>query len=144
MITIQFTQSPDLDLLTTHEVLFDRYTLSQGAAADLIINDQDFPLSPIELVIADRQLHFNAAQNPYLHNGKKNIGKKILKIGDRITVGQTTFSIVAFSQTEIKQEQHLRARYNEMNESSPDAGIIVDDIEEELLRLQLAENEVGK
>lgn len=140
MITIEFIHSPDQDIITRFDFLFDRIALSQKAPADLIIADPDFPHQPIGLRMEADRLVLLPDDTPYLHNGKKMLGVRRLSQNDEITIGKTSFRILSFSTTEQSYEQRLRQKFQEINQSSPDIAVILDLLEEELLHLQVEEN----
>ena len=141
MITIEFIHSPDPEIITRYEFMFDHVTLGKKNPANLLINDSDFPSHPIGLKIVADKLHLMSLDTAYLYNGKKVVGEMRLSIGDELTFGQSTFRIISFSSTEQSYEQRLRHRFQEINQSSPDAAVILDLLEEELLHLQVEENQ---
>lgn len=142
MIKLHFIQSPDRDILTQFDVLWDSYFLSRLSQGDLVVNDPEWPSHGFRLIVDHDSLLLDARNFPFLCNGKKIIGKKPLKRGDKISLGQTTFVIDDFGLSEKTNEQRLRDRYQEVGESSPDTALLIDEMEEELMRIQLEENKL--
>lgn len=144
MIVIDFLHSPDEDLLTRFQFHYDRIELGASSNSNLLINDPDWQDLSIKLQLTAQFLRLDVGETAYLLNGKKIIGSKLLSKNDQITLGNTTFKIIDFYQSEISYEKRLRDRFQEINQTYPDVAILLDGLEEELLKLQVLENQTGK
>ena len=140
MITLKFLASPDSDILREFEFLFDSITLGSGRPANLIVRDTSVLPLHIRLQVIDNKLFIHGENITYTVNGKKLSGNKYCLIGDVIGIGDTSFKLISFLNTQIGSEEKLRAHYKELEDTRPDITMLLEALEHELLKLQIKEN----
>jgi len=95
MLELEFTASPDQEILGLYQTFKLRLVVGNTLKDDLIIRDQGlsgemFALEMLPQGVLGKNLQEEQA---YLVNGKKFLGAKILQVGDQIQLGATKFTI---------------------------------------------------
>lgn len=145
MIEIEFTNSPAPEVIG--KFIFRRKIVLLGSAdnAHLLIDDDDICPMHFELKLVSDTLYGRncGGADHFIVNGKKFVGTKIIKFGDEITIGSTTFKVTSFIPTTKSEEDMLKERYDAVSNDHPDISMLLSTLEDELLRIQLEENKQG-
>lgn len=137
MITIEILKTIDQSLLNTFTFNQDKVKLGNHKLSDLIIFHSE--LLYCDLYLSDEML-FISCNSTILINGKKISGEKALKINDEVSFNNTVFKIKEFNANSMTKESLLREKYQEISETRPDISLVMDSIENEILKIQTIEN----
>lgn len=100
MIHFEITQSPDDNARTHFQFHFNQIYLGR---TDGHLHIQDSALAPnhlmLEVIENDLLVHPQPTVESYLLNGKRATSVRKIKIGDQITLGQTTLKVLSFTLT---------------------------------------------
>ena len=99
MLELEFISSPDTEILGLYQTFLLKLVVGNTLKDDLIIRDHQLVGEMFALEMLPQGVLGKNLQDayPYLVNGKKFQGAKILNVGDKITLGATVFTIKSYT-----------------------------------------------
>lgn len=141
MIEISVNSSPDIESKGKYRY-YKNFIRIGNNNGDVIISDPEIINSHLILEISEEGVL--AKKNPqiasYLVNEKKTTGNKKLKLGDKITLGTTTFQILFFEFTKASSKKETINQNLEMimsDQSFENVQHIIEFIEEDLSKIKI-------
>jgi hypothetical protein len=135
MIQFQFTKCPDLILLGTYEIDEKIFTLGCSIKAEIIIQDEK--IEPIHLIFECSRdgLYVSSKDLVFFQlNNKKMSGKKLLKLNDKVLIGETEFVLTAYTFPEhIFLHSEIPQKYQEVKMNDPAKFQIIKELERLIL-----------
>jgi hypothetical protein len=139
MIQFQFTKCPDLILLGSYEIDEKVFTLGCSMKAEIIIQDEK--IEPIHLIFECSRDGLYVSSKDLLFfqlNNKKISGKKLLKLNDRILIGETEFSLSQYTFPEhIFLHSEIPQKYQEVKANDPTKFQIIKELERIILEIEM-------
>ena len=133
MITIFVLDSPDLVSLGEHIFPFENVKIGLKLKNSLVIDDKSIKDEVISLSLTKDHLFLNS-KNFIKLNNKKIKGKLRLKIGDKISIGQTTLRIENFDCSKIESNDEYYNALEQLSKEDPDSYAVIEFFENEYAR----------
>ena len=128
MIHFEVIKSSDENVLAQFNYFQNQIYIGRNQG-DLWINDNELLNSHImlEVIGNDLLIHPQKEVPFYLINGKRASVIRKLKVGDKITIGQTTLQISSFAETEKEsKKQILNEKLNQLIEMNASRLIVIE------------------
>jgi len=136
MIAIEFTKSPDEDILNCrYERLQRKITVGSTRNHNIIISDPEINNSTMTLSTDQDGVWVdnNDKHNYYLSNQKKVSGKKLHHVNDEITIGKTTFKIIHYKhQTHPDKIAEFKYLKKQQEHKNPSLKLLLEKLKHEL------------
>ncbi len=142
MIKLEFTKSPDSEILGIQKRPASSITIGSSHQADIVIFDQALKNLHLSLFVLDNNMWIKNFSNVdfYHSNNKKISGKKIHQVNSIISIGSTEFKILDYKGYEIiDHTEQLKEQYKTILSTNPDQFKIIQKIEAELFALHKLE-----
>lgn len=127
MIEFEVVESSDLNSLSTYQ-FFQNQVYIGRTSGDLLIQDSNLHSSHaiIEIVENELLLHPQKDVEFFLINGKRATAIRKIKVGDKITLGQTTLRVLRFEPVFTKTRKEIldQKLATLLEENSPRLSII--------------------
>jgi len=138
MITIEFQFTSDEDLKGSYTTYKRKITLGHSSRCDLPIEDSQLIDEHLVLQTSKEGLICSSiGQGKYLVNGKSIVGTLLLKKGDQVSLGSSSFNIVDFQDVEVENtSEFMKDKYKELVTSEPDLADVFDVIKFELIEAE--------
>ena len=139
MLELEFTASPDQEILGLYQTFKLRLVVGNTLKDDLIIRDKSlgggcFALEMLPQGVLGKNLQ---EEQGYLVNGKKFLGAKILQINDQIQIGETHFTIKSYTAPQDTGSlEVMRQHFTEIQENYPQLLPLMAALEKELVLLE--------
>ncbi len=139
MLELEFTSSPDQEILGLYQTFKLRLVVGNTLKDDLIIRDQGlcgemFALEMLPQGVLGKNLQEEQA---YLVNGKKFLGAKILQVGDQIQLGATKFTIKNYvAPRDTRSLEVMRQALEEIKQNHAPLLAVMAALEKELVLLE--------
>lgn len=108
MIQFKISKSSDPNVLNTYQFMQNLIYLGRSSGnlriADPLINPTHLM---IEVVEKDLIVHPQRDVSHYLINGKRATQVRKIKLGDTLTVGNTTLEILGFEETQVQEKKQI-------------------------------------
>ncbi len=139
MIHLKFLSSIDEDVVGEGTWHRNVLWLGRSKKAQIIIEDNECAPLHVRIFVDEKGAFCELGPKaPQFHlNGKKIVGKKLLRPGDKIRIGRTEFEVSKFEyrpDTDIRQE--MEKKYLDLVKSSPGHLALLERIERELLAIE--------
>ena len=137
MITLNFSQTPDFDIIGEYQTYKNSLIIGHSERADLPINDQTINDIHCILKLSEASLLIRSIpdQSFYYLNGKKFSGEHLLKPNDQIKIGSTIFNISNFLYNPKSTPSDFKEAYKKTIQQYPETGILLEVLEREISNL---------
>lgn len=108
MIHFEVSESPDQNVISSFKYFQNQIYVGR-TTGDLWINDNSLLASHLMLEVIGKELliHPQKGVEFFLINGKRASNIRKLKPNDKISIGNTTFKVIAFEETERASKKEL-------------------------------------
>ena len=133
MIELEVLESPDEDILGLHQFFLPEISIGRSRFAQISLRDPDWPFKGLILTSTPQGLLLKNTENsPYIVNGKKITGQKILFQGGEVSIGKTSLKLVRYAPETLVSPLQIDFTKNPFENSQAEVG-------EELLKRLEAE-----
>lgn len=108
MIHFEVSESPDQNVISSFKYFQNQIYVGR-TMGDLWINDNSLLTSHLMLEVIGKELliHPQKGVEFFLINGKRSTNIRKLKPNDKVSIGNTTFKVIAFEETERSSKKEL-------------------------------------
>lgn len=108
MIHFEVSESPDQNVISSFKYFQNQIYVGR-TMGDLWINDNSLLTSHLMLEVIGKELliHPQKGVDFFLINGKRSTNIRKLKPNDKVSIGNTTFKVIAFEETERSSKKEL-------------------------------------
>lgn len=108
MIHLEVLSSPDKNVLSSFQFFQNELYLGRSAG-NLHIQDPELYESHLMIEVVDKDLIVHPQKNveSYLIDGKRASTIRKIKINQKITMGTTTFKVIAFEETQFASKKSI-------------------------------------
>jgi hypothetical protein len=128
MIHLEITKSPDKNVLTDFKFHQNEVYLGNSSGT-LHIKDSALRESHVMIEVVERDLivHPQKGVDAYLIDGKRSSSIRKITIGQVITIGTTTFKVIAFEETLVSSKKKiLDEKLNKLLEESSQRLVVIE------------------
>ncbi len=139
MIQLKFLVSPDEDAIAECIWHVNSLWLGRSKKAQIMLEDPECSLMHVHLTVDAKGAFCDLGPKaPQFHlNGKKIVGRKFLKAGDKIKIGGTELQLVKYEYRPVPDiRSEMEKHYLELIKVSPGHQAFLDRIEREILALE--------
>lgn len=136
MYTLAIKECPDQEALGEYHFKFPVIRIGRAQHSSHL-PVQDIAIAQSVLLIKDQPdgiLVWEQNGGFYKSNGKKISGRKLHRIGDSFSIGETTFEVVSHSPGQLPYD--VEARYDELTEKNPYMADLFWSLKQEMLRIE--------
>src|SRR5262245_60027929 len=122
MIQLKFLTSPDEDAIGEGTWHLNSLWLGRSKKTQIMIEDPECSLMHIRLMVDEKGAFCELGPKaPQFHvNGKKIVGRKFLKVGDKIKIGATELVLSKYEYRPVPDiRPEMEKRYLELIKTSP-------------------------
>lgn len=137
MIEFEIINSYDYSIIGKHQSQKDKLVFGRSRNCDLIIADPSVSLAHISIDVEEKLTLTSLDDNYFLYEGKKVRGELCPKLGETISIGNTSIKILSFTPTPNSDEQELfNSSYTKISNENPEVLQVLNDLELEIKAIE--------